>query len=213
MISHMLYSLLAASSPTLTESVPPALALEPVNPLIVAATPVMQDEQAERAGFSYTYIEANYLWFEPDAGDDNLDGYEIKGSIEIFLNLFLQAAFSEVSDDFDVQQWKVGLGWHLPIGNALDLYGLAGWAGQELDFDEFEEDQDDDGPSLAVGARFWITPKLELNGEAEWADVEDSEAGFGIGGRWYFNPNLSLGLGAKTFDSNETFNAGLRFSF
>lgn len=213
MISHMVISYvlpvaLWTATPDAPEPTSASLALDPVAAFVAAPAPLLQDEKP--SGFSWSYIEANYIWLEPQTGGQNFDGWEVKASLEIFFNLFLQGSYSKLSDQSDLDLYRIGLGWHLPVGDSLDLYGLLSYASTKLDD---VTDVDEDGVVADVGARFWLTPKLELNGEAEWADIDESDFGIGIGARWYFMNRFSFGLGVKTLDSDETYNAGLRFSF
>jgi hypothetical protein len=209
MISHVvLASLLNATVPAPPEMSKASLALDPVAAFAAAPAPALQDDKP--TGFSYTFIEANYMWFKPDDFDEDLDGFEIKASIEIFLNLFLQGSYAALSDDSDLDQYRIGAGWHLPIGETLDVYGILSYASADL---ESVTDVDEDGLALEVGARYWLTDKLELNGQGEWLDLDESDVGFGAGIRWYFMERLSLGLGLEWLDSDETYWAGARFSF
>ena len=48
-------------------------------------------DSADKPGFSYTYVEGNYVLLDSDAADDNLDGFELTGSLELPLNFFVQA--------------------------------------------------------------------------------------------------------------------------
>jgi hypothetical protein len=209
MISHLvLYSILSTSTAPAPEASAVALALDPVAAFAASPAPMLQESKPE--GFSYTFVEANYVWFEPDNFDENLDGFELKASIEIFLNIFLQGSWATLSDDSDLDVYRIGAGWHLPIGESLDLYGLLSFASTELDG---VTDVDEDGMSAEVGARFWISPKFELNGNVEWLDLDESDVGIGVGVRWYFMDRLSLGLGVESLDSDETYTTGVRFSF
>lgn len=209
MISHLvLYSVLSTSTAPAPEASAAALALDPVAAFAASPAPMLQDTKP--SGFSYTFVEANYVWFQPDAIDEDLDGFELKASLEIFLNIFLQGAYAALSDDSDLDVYRIGAGWHLPIGETLDLYGILSFASSELDT---VTDVDEDGLAAEVGARFWLTPKFELNGNVEWLDLDESDMGAGVGVRWYFMDRLSLGLGVETLDSDETYTTGVRFSF
>jgi hypothetical protein len=212
MFTHAAFLALLAA-PDVNAAEPQPLVLEPLVPVASAFEPTPMVQDTQRAGFSYTYIEANYVWLDSDDLDDSIDGFELEASFEIMLNIFLQASYSKLEGDADVDYYKVGAGWHFPICDTLDLYGVASWAGREFDIEDFEGDNDDNGPALAAGARFWLTPKLEINGEAEWTDIEDSEAAINAGARWYFVHNFSLGANVRFGEDDETVAAGLRFSF
>jgi predicted porin len=197
---------LVAPSPRPPVAVPP-LPLESMRPL-VAPSP-RPPVAGGKNGFSWTYAELNYLWRDSDAADKTLDGVEVGGSLEIMLNLFLQASYARLSNGVDLDEYDVGIGYHFPIGGTLDLYGTASYAKEDFS----GGGNDDDGAALAAGARFWLTEKLELNGEVEWANVHESAGGVEVGARWYLIDMLSFGASVKSFDHDETFAVGARVQF
>lgn len=199
-----LIALLALSTPAPTSS---PLDARPDPALVL---PAVAEEKAKPV-FSYSFVEANYLWTDVDAVDDSLDGWELRLSIEIFMNFFLQGSYSELSSGADLNQYRFGAGWHLPLGDRFDAYGILSVAGADLEDGSF--DSNEDGLAAEVGARFLLTDKIELNGLVDWVDLEDSNYGIGVGGRFYFTPQMSAGLNVHTIDNNESFAAGLRFQF
>jgi hypothetical protein len=178
----------------------PALALEPM------PAPALLGGDSP---FSWTFVEANYVWNDVDAVDDTLDGWEARASLELFFNLFLQAAYSQVTGDADLDQWNIGAGWHFTLGTSLDLFGILSFATQEIDDINFDED----GLMGEVGARYKLGERFELNGEIIWADIDESDTGFDVGARFYLIPALSLGANATFFGEDETYAAGARFEF
>lgn len=184
-----------------------SIAAEPVTFLPVVAVPLEDDKPS----FSYTFVEANYLWTDLDAIDESLDGWEVRASLELFLNFFVQGSYAQVKDQEDLHLYRVGLGWHFDLGNTLDVYGIVSAAGVELE--DSVNNFDEDGLAAEAGARFLLTDKLELNGRGLWEDIEDSEVGAGLGARWYLTHALSIGVNADSIDSTETYAAGIRFQF
>ena len=185
----------------------PALELPVYEPAAAAPAPLIGGETP----FSWTYGELNYLWRDVDAIDDSIDGFELRASFEILLNLFLQGSYSQLSGDADLDSYTLGVGWHLPIGTKLDAFGILSYAKDEIDGSGFDDDVD--GPMGEVGARFMLGEKIELNGEIIWANLDDSETGFDVGGRFYFMNNLSVGANVTKFDEDEMFAVGARFQF
>jgi hypothetical protein len=197
-----LIALLALSTPA-----PAPSSLEfSAEPVVLA--PAVADEPMQGA-FSYSFIEANYLWTDIDGLDDPLDGWEARISFELPLNIFLQGSYGQVSDDFDLDTWRLGAGWHLPVGQKLDFYGILSVAGQDV-----EDGENDDGVAAEIGGRFLLGNRMEVNARGQWMDVEeDSEAGVGIGGRFYFTPKLSGGVNADFLEERELYAIGLRYQF
>jgi hypothetical protein len=164
---------------------------------------------ADKPGFSYTYIEANYTWFDSDAAGSSLDGVELTGSLELPLNFFVQLTGSALNGDVDLTQYRLGAGWHFALGDTIDAYGILSWLDQNYD----NGIDDLNGPAADVGVRFALTPKVELGGYAEWADVDNSNAGLGLTGRYYLTESLSLGARVLFIDSGDEWAGGLRFQF
>ena len=179
--------------------------------LVPSPTRLAPAAQENYPGFSYTFVEANYLWTDVDAVDDSLDGWETRVSVEIFFNLFLQGSYSQIAGDADLDQTRLGLGFHLPVGGRIDAFGILSYAHEELDGSGFDESED--GVVGEVGGRFWLLDRLELNGEVIWADIEESDAGLGVGARFYVIPALSLGASMSVIDEDESFALGARFQF
>jgi hypothetical protein len=164
---------------------------------------------ADKPGFSYTYVELNYTWFDSDAAGSSLDGVELIGSLELPLNLFVQLTGSSYSGDLDLIEYRLGAGWHFSLGETVDLYGILFWVDQNYSGGF----SDQNGAAADVGVRFAVTPKIELGGYGEWADIDNSNVGLGLTGRYYFGGALSLGARVLFIDSGDQWAAGLRFQF
>lgn len=178
-----------------TELAPPAIAL----------VTVPSDDVPE---MEYTYVEANFLWTDSDDIDETLTGGEFTGSLELPLNFFAQLTLSRQSDDADLDTFRLGAGYHLPLGSRFDAYGLLSLA--HLEVDGTANDFDDDGLAAEIGVRLLLTPKLEVNGKVEWADVGDENYGVGIGARYYLMDSISLGGRVEAVDGDESIALGLR---
>jgi hypothetical protein len=174
----------------------------------IEPAPALAAEEPRRGSFSYSFIEANYKWTDIDGFGDSLDGWELRASFELPLNIFLQGSYGQLSGDTDIDEWRFGAGWHLPVGQKLDFYGILSMAGTDI-----QDGDNDNGVAAEVGGRFMVVDKIELNGRVIWADVSDSDGGAGIGGRFYFNPQTSFGLNADFTGDATTYTAGLRFQF
>jgi hypothetical protein len=73
---------------------------------------------------------------------------------------------------------------------------------------------DDTGWILEGGLRYQPAPQWEINALIEIVDFEDSEFGIGAGGRYFFNPQLSMGLNFETIsDFTDIWYLGLRYEF
>jgi opacity protein-like surface antigen len=163
----------------------------------------------ERPGFSYTYVELNYTRMEPDSANEHLDGVELTGSLGLPLGFFVQATDSQLNGNVDLNQLRLGAGWHFALGSTIDAYGLISYVDQNYNSGV----SDQDGVTGDLGVKLALTPKIELNGYGEWADVSKSTAGLGLGVRYFLTDRLSLGLRGLFIDTGNEWAAGLRFQF
>ncbi len=190
----------------LVSSFPSLLAPEPA-PLFTTLAPIADGPELE-----YTYVEANYIWTDPDVGDEKLDGAELVGSLELPLNFFGQITASTQSDETDVEVYRIGAGWHFGLIPRLDLYAILSYLHVEADNASF--DSKEDGIQGDLGVRFLLTDRIELNARGIWQDIDDEDdVGFGVGARFYLIDRLSLGARVDIIDESETYAAGLRFDF
>jgi opacity protein-like surface antigen len=162
-----------------------------------------------RPGFSYTYVELNYTRMDPDSANEHIDGLELTGSLGLPLGFFLQATDSQLNGTVDLNQYRVGGGWHFALGSTIDAYGLLSYSGQNFN----NGVSDEDGVIGDLGVKFAMTPKIELLGYGEWADVSKSAAGLGLGVRYFLTDRISLGLRGLFIDTGDEWAAGVRFQF
>ena len=160
-------------------------------------------------GPRYTYVEAGYVDFDPDAGVSD-DGAYAEGSLRIFRNFHLLAEYNDVGD---FTFWSAGGGWHGLLGEKADLFAEILW--DDVDVDSTTADVSDDGYEVSGGIRWNLLKWLELKGQINRVDLDKAgddtlaevEAMVSIlKGR--------LGLGANyEFGDNDTLKVFGRFSF
>lgn len=192
----------------------PFTAASSTEPLVLAPTtaPAAVAAEGNLPDFSYTFLEANAVFYDFDDVDEDLYGWQGKASIELPLNLFVQGSYTRVSDDTDVDLYRLGAGIHIELADPLDIYGIVSWGFQEVDGGGIDED--DDGATVEAGARFLLSEWVEINGKAEWQDLDDEDdLGFGAGARFYVTNNISLGGEVEWLDSDLLATAGVRLQF
>lgn len=197
--------------------------------------------------FSYTYLELDYVGLSIDGvGDsndlidklDNGDGWGAQGSLSLGENFFVFANYSETEADTsfrnDANQWipadtditklDLGLGYHMPVGDATDLV-LRG-AYTDADRDRFRlggsgdaslddlNDDSSDGYFVDAAIRTQLTSWLEGSLGARYFDIEEND-GLGVIGNLLFEvaPGFGINLGFDAGDELATWVAGVRFSF
>lgn len=169
------------------------------------------------AELSYTYVEGGY--FDVDIDDSNADGdgFGIAGSVAItdMFHLFGDYATADLDGpgggDVDFDTWQVGGGLNLAMAENLDFVGRLSYLSAEVDFPGFGS-ADDDGFGLYGGLRGRLTAPVELEGGIAYADLDDAgdDTSLVLGGRYYFNESLALGLSADIGDDVTVWGINLR---
>lgn len=182
-----------------------------VSALAIAA-PVFAD------GVSYNYIEGSYerVEFDDDfSGDFDGDGFGIGGSFALNDQWHLFAGYSTADLDFDVDldQLRLGGGFHMPISNNVDF--VAEFSYVRLDASTSFGSVDDDGFGLSIGARGMAADRLELAGWLDYVELDDSGDDTSIRGEaWYnFTETFALGFSASSGDDVTQYGIGGRVYF
>jgi hypothetical protein len=162
------------------------------------------------AGPSYTYVGAGYGVIDPDGGDD-LDGFNLEGSVAVHENVHLLAEFVEGEDGpIELDRTRIAAGYNMPLNSATDFVARGGWSFVDLEVGPFSDS--DDAFYAQVGLRSMVTPELELNGFLGYDDLEE-EVGIELGGVYNFTPNFGATAGYSYSDELQTYDIGLRYTF
>ena len=173
------------------------------------------------ADISYNFIEAEYQEIDIDSGflggfDIDGDGYGIGGSFELNENWFIGASYSKADFDFgvDLDQLMLGAGYHVPISDNADFYGMFSFVSAEASVDGFDS-IDEDGYAATIGLRGMIGERFELNGSLAYVDLGnggDSTA-FGAGALYNFSDAFAAGFSVGIDDDVTTYGIGFRVYF
>jgi outer membrane protein assembly factor BamA len=173
------------------------------------------------ADISYNFIEAEYQEIDIDSGflggfDIDGDGYGIGGSFELNENWFIGASYSKADFDFgvDLDQLMLGAGYHVPISDNADFYGMFSFVSAEASIDGFDS-IDEDGYAATIGLRGMIGERFELNGSLAYVDFGnggDSTA-FGAGALYNFSDAFAAGFSVGIDDDVTTYGIGFRVYF
>jgi hypothetical protein len=174
---------------------------------------------AQAEGLSYSYVDAAYVNTDIDSFNEDVDGFALRGSVELTNNVFVFAGYADQGTsvagfDIDLQTYNLGLGYAWPVGEALDLYGKLGYVSAEADVQGFG-DADDDGYSLAAGLRGRAVEQLELEGAVSYVDFSDGgdDTTLDLGARWFFTPQFAVGIEGSFGDDANTYGLGVRWNF
>lgn len=173
------------------------------------------------ADISYNFIGAEYQEIDIDSGflggfDIDGDGYGVGGSFELNENWFIGASYSKADFDFgvDLDQLMLGAGYHVPITNNADFYGMFSFVSAEASIDGFDS-VDEDGYAATIGLRGMIGERFELNGSLAYVDLGNGgdSTSFGGGVLYNFSDAFAAGFSVGIDDDVTTYGIGLRVYF
>ena len=161
--------------------------------------------------FSYTYAQIDYLDAEFDEPDVEGDGFGLSGSLAVADLVHVYAMYQDLDFDrgIDATLFEVGAGLNYALMQNVDLVGRLGY------FDVEVGSADDSGLTLRGTLRGRIGTSVELEGGVRYVDLDDSGDDTSLvgEGRWFFMPQLALGLGIDAGDDLTVLNVGLRGNF
>lgn len=189
----------------------------------------------------YTYIGAGYEAGDSRCGVEpngtGLSGYTAEASVGLFNFIHLIGAFYDGETDgrpadsdpetndpgspeLDGQCYEIGAGvsWNFAPGADLILRGY--WVSVETDDPLGEHDFDADGFEPEILLRYAISDRVEIDLGAAYYDIEDSDSNVDvnnteirIGVVYNVLPWLAVRAGGSIFDTDTSFNAGVRAYF
>ncbi|MBF6023101.1 diffusible signal factor-reguated Ax21 faimly protein [Lysobacter niastensis] len=181
-------------------------------------------------GVSYTYVEGGYAATNLDGGAD-ADGWTIGGSGAIAPNFHVFGSYTGQEVDgfatpfgrangYDVDQWRLGLGYNHELNSQVDLLTRVAYEKFESDAfsvgNEFFAGEDVDGWSVEAGVRAALTPNFEGYALAGYEDYDhgiDGEFYGRLGAQVKFNQTWGISGDVKFVDSDTQYFIGPRVSF
>lgn len=177
---------------------------------LLAATPFA----AQAAdGLSYTFVEGGYTHAEMDLGDGfgnpKADGGYLRGSYALTDATYVFGGYSRVSDsaseaglkvEADLDQYELGLGWHMPMTDRVDFTAEAAYVRVDLKakasymgVSASDSDAMNAG-RVTLGLRGTPSARTEAWAKAGAMDGSDMDSEFvgNLGGQFKFNPTWGL---------------------
>lgn len=200
---------------------------------LLAALPFAAAAQ-ESSGLNYNYVEGGYVAtnLDNDNGDIDADGFGGNASVALSDNFHLFGGYAtQDTDTFDlfeggqrvntdIDQWRVGLGYNLPIASSTDLVARAAYEKFEVDDvtvdgQTYDINDGDDGYSAEVGVRTAFTDNFEGHAFAGYEDFGDGADDFygKVGALVKFNPNWGISGDVKFADGDTQWFVGPRYSW
>lgn len=141
--------------------------------------------------------------------------------------LEIRSGTSTAVGEYDVERWRIGVGYQYPVSETLAYYGRLSLDQLELKDARatgfnLDVDADDSGIGGEIGAIWEATSTFHLQGHARYtvvggiassgSDPFESDVLIGVNGRWHFLPNIALVTGYE-YGKITTLNVGVRLSF
>ncbi len=183
--------------------------------LLVLAAPTYATD------ISYNFIEAGYQEIDVDGGffgglDIDGDGYGVGGSFELNENWFIGASYSKADFDYgaDYDEVMLGAGYHVPISDNADFYGMISFINAEASIDGLGS-ADEDGYAATIGLRGMISDRFELNGRLSYVDFGNGgdTTAFGAGALYNFSDAFAAGFSIDIDDDVTAYGIGFRVYF
>lgn len=201
---------------------------------LAAALPM----SASAATISHLYAEFGYVSADV-LGDDNMDGWQLKGEADIARGFYALGSYSRVGDDnidsgfvdtlgnpilidINFDETAIGVGYHHAISDKADWNTEVSYVHDQVDLNGHAFGAGDDGDNgyrVATGLRGMLAPKFEGSIYINYTDVNDfgNGVGAGIGGVFHFNDTWGLTAGYDHADRDngdiDSWNLGVRASF
>lgn len=200
---------------------------------LLAASPFAASAQ-NASGLNYNYVEGGYVATNLDNnnGDIDADGFGANGSVALSDNFHLFGGFNrQDTDTFELfqggnrvdthmDQWRLGVGYNLPIAATTDLVARAAYEKFQtddvtIDGVRYDVGHGQDGYSAEVGLRSALGANFEGAITAGYQDFGGNADDFygRVGAVVKFNPNWALSGDVKFADHDTTWFVGPRFSW
>lgn len=162
---------------------------------------------------SWRFVEVHAQLRDVDAVDDDLNGFGGRAAWTITNGFFLRGGLDLYShDDADLTRYDAGIGQAVPLQNGLDVFASLSWVWLQLDPDG-GPDADEDGWRADVGLRGALDAKFESEARFGYEDVADDGFVWGLDVRYWFVPQVALGIGFEREVDDDVWTLGLRYAF
>ena len=156
---------------------------------------------------NYKFVEGGGIDIDPDGSLGSQDGWFAGGSF----GMKHFQVFAEYQNVSDITQWFVGAGWHGLLGEKADVVAEASYVDVEVDTGLGKISED--GYRLTGGVRWQLLKWFELNGFANYTDLDNSSSDTSVEANVIFTiAFLGLGAGYEVGDADVA-RVFIRFNF
>lgn len=169
--------------------------------------------------FNYDYIEVDYISIDDFSTrgnlDPDLDGFRVKGSMDIDPNLALIGSIGYAGENnVDLTMISFGTAYHQKLEKTqlkqsdFSIYAeIERW---DVEIDNAKGDKDDIGLHAGAAFRIKVVEKFEIFGDLSVRTTMDNDMAAEVGGRYAFTPRLH-GVASIEISDADTLAAGLRY--
>ena len=175
------------------------------------------------AEFDYNYFSVGYsrVDYEDDFGDGaDGDAFGVTGSYSLNVSFFIFGGFDtgdiedDIGDSADLTLYNLGLGYHMPLSDNVDLIGSLSYEYSELS--AFGLSIDENGFGVGLGLRAKAGDALELTGGVQHVDLDDFPGDgtfLELGAAFSISQNFQIGLNGSIGDDLSTYTLSGRYYF
>jgi hypothetical protein len=168
-------------------------------------------------GFDYTFVEGGLVNSDIDGVNVDGDGFGLSGSFAIGDNMRIIAGYDDIEYDFgvfgDVDGSIMTLGAGFNTGLTADLDFVADLSYVDAEATSGVASADETGYRIGAGIRGRTSSKLELEAGLIHLNLDGSDTGIRVGGRYYFSDSFAAGLGLTDIDDSFSWTLGIRAEF
>ena len=201
--------------------------MDVLKPLLAASIGIFS-VTASASNFSYTFLQGNLGTIEFDdsivIANEEYDGLGTFGAVGSFQSedgVTLEAGFERGFNDGDdseinATQVYIAGGYPIALNKSIDLYPQVGLVRSEAEvcINSTCADESDSGGVGAIGARAWVTSRVEAGARLSQTTLDDADpvTSFLIG--WWLSPEEArLSLEASAQEDQTSFTGGFRLQF
>jgi len=165
---------------------------------------------------SFNFVDIGYV--SNLGGNDEFDGFEIKGNLEISDNLYLNAGYTNLSDnsiaafDVDAEILTAGLGYKTNISEVSTVFAEVDYLRVKVDVGGFGSDSES-GYQAGFGVRSNVSENLELKAAGYYRDIVDGDTLFQVGAVYRLASNTGAFLDIESDFDDTRYSVGVRFLF
>lgn len=164
--------------------------------VLLAGAPLAASAGGLSNNLDLYYVSAGVEVDDPflGSGDDDGDGFGIKGNFAIADSFFLSGEYQAVGyddSDIDLDQFRGGVGVNSDPAAPAVWYGLAELLNFKLD--DGSDSESDSGFGLHIGGRFAVNEIFAVNARIGYVDIDDADGlEWLIGGDFAFTKQLGV---------------------